>query len=267
MKRLIKSLAFSLLLLAASSTVNAQSVGINSDNSAADASAILDVKSTTQGVLVPRMTQTERNAIASPATGLMIYQTDNTPGFYYNAGTPASKDWKAVGGSSGTGAQVALIASKTTNAQILPNANGAGSGTQLTGELVTYNNVTTSVTTLGTYDNTGTFTVVQPGLYFVQAVTRSDDHPTAPATSTTNQNLYVSISGGGPTDINSFHTIYTAANPANYPPGIRGKGYTSGMYFLNAGQTIRIIGWSSNSSTPGQALKLDGSCQFMIVKL
>jgi hypothetical protein len=58
------------------------------------ASAVLDVTSTTQGVLVPRMTQAQRNAITSPATGLMIFQTDNTPGFYYYNGTA----WTAVGG-------------------------------------------------------------------------------------------------------------------------------------------------------------------------
>jgi hypothetical protein len=39
------------------------------------ASAILNVNSTTQGVLFPRMTTTQKNAIASPATGLVVYDT------------------------------------------------------------------------------------------------------------------------------------------------------------------------------------------------
>jgi len=59
---------------------HAQGVAINTDDSDPDASAILDVKSTAQGVLFPRMTIAQRNAIASPIEGLMIYQTDNTPG-------------------------------------------------------------------------------------------------------------------------------------------------------------------------------------------
>jgi uncharacterized protein (TIGR02145 family) len=53
----------------------AQSVGINADGSAANASAMLDVSSTTKGLLPPRMTTSERNAIASPATGLVLFNT------------------------------------------------------------------------------------------------------------------------------------------------------------------------------------------------
>ena len=56
-------------------------VGINNENP--DASAALDITSTTAGLLPPRMTQTQRDAISSPAAGLMIYQTDGTRGFYY----------------------------------------------------------------------------------------------------------------------------------------------------------------------------------------
>jgi len=54
---------------------------------APDASAQLDVSSTTKGLLPPRLTQTQRNAIASPVAGLMIYQTDNNPGIYLHNGT------------------------------------------------------------------------------------------------------------------------------------------------------------------------------------
>ena len=60
-------------------------VGINNENP--DASAALDITSTTGGLLIPRMTETQRDAITSAATGLMIYQTDGTPGFYYYNGS------------------------------------------------------------------------------------------------------------------------------------------------------------------------------------
>jgi trimeric autotransporter adhesin len=71
----------------------AQNVAINNDGAAPDASAILDVKSTAKGLLVPRMTASQKGSIVSPATGLLIYQLDGTAGFYYNAGTSGSPNW------------------------------------------------------------------------------------------------------------------------------------------------------------------------------
>jgi hypothetical protein len=61
-------------------------------------SAILDVNSTTQGVLLPSMTEAQRDAIAIPATGLLVFQTDNTPGFYYYDGS----SWTAIAGGGGS---------------------------------------------------------------------------------------------------------------------------------------------------------------------
>ena len=66
-------------------------VGINTETP--DASAALDIVSTTGGLLVPRMTAAQRDAINSAATGLMIYQTDGTAGFYYYNGS----SWSEVG--------------------------------------------------------------------------------------------------------------------------------------------------------------------------
>ena len=81
------ALRISLALIFLKCTCYGQGIAINNDNSNPDPSAMLDVKSTSSGLLVPRMTQTQRNAIASPATGLLIYQTDNPSGFYYYNGT------------------------------------------------------------------------------------------------------------------------------------------------------------------------------------
>jgi len=74
-------------------------VSVTSDGTEPDNSAMLDVKSTTKGVLVPRMTEYQRtHDIVNPATGLLVYQTDGTSGFYYNAGTGASPSWTYLGG-------------------------------------------------------------------------------------------------------------------------------------------------------------------------
>lgn len=75
-------LLIGLILLIASCSLTAQ-VAINADGTAPDGSAILDVKSSDKGMLIPRMNQAQREAINSPAEGLMVYQTDNTDGIYY----------------------------------------------------------------------------------------------------------------------------------------------------------------------------------------
>lgn len=95
---------FPVILMLAALNGYSQSVGVNTDGSIADVSSLLDVKSTTKGVLVPRMTLAQRNAIATPATGLLIYQTDGTDGFYVNKGTTLSPNWQAVSGAGVTGA-------------------------------------------------------------------------------------------------------------------------------------------------------------------
>ncbi|MCX6277412.1 MAG: tail fiber domain-containing protein [Bacteroidetes bacterium] len=93
---------FMLFFLGGCICVNGQ-VAVNTDGAAPDPSAMLDVKSTSKGILLPRMTLAQRSAIASPANGLMIYQTDNSPGFYYNAGSGVSPVWVVAGTGSGWG--------------------------------------------------------------------------------------------------------------------------------------------------------------------
>lgn len=64
-----------------------QNVGINETGANPDNSAILDVSSNDKGVLIPRLTQAQRIGITGPANGLLVYQTDNTEGFWYFDGT------------------------------------------------------------------------------------------------------------------------------------------------------------------------------------
>ena len=58
------------------------SVHIGGGATAPEASAVLEVNSTTKGFLFPRMTSAQRLAIGTPATGLMVYQTDSREGVY-----------------------------------------------------------------------------------------------------------------------------------------------------------------------------------------
>jgi trimeric autotransporter adhesin len=76
----------------------AQSIAINTDGSAANSSSILDIKSITKGLLIPRMTTVQRTAIATPAKGLMVFDI-TTNGFWFHNGTA----WTNFSSSGATG--------------------------------------------------------------------------------------------------------------------------------------------------------------------
>ena len=82
---------FSILLMLGSVPAFAQ-IGIGTKTPAA--SAALEVSSTTnnKGILIPRLTGTQKDAIVSPAEGLLIYQTTAPTGFYYYSGSA----WKLM---------------------------------------------------------------------------------------------------------------------------------------------------------------------------
>jgi hypothetical protein len=105
-----------MILLFFSLRASAQGVAIGSPGATPDASAVLDIQSDQRGLLVPRMTAAQRSAIASPATGLLVYQTDGVAGFYFNGGTPGAPAWTilpvatwALNGNGGTSAGVNFI--------------------------------------------------------------------------------------------------------------------------------------------------------------
>ena len=100
--------AFSLVL--ASSLASHAQVGIGT--ATPNASSVLDVSSTTKGFLPPRMTTTERDAISSPAQGLMIFCTDcgaNGEPQYYNSA------WINLSGTSGSCGLVITTVVDVTN--------------------------------------------------------------------------------------------------------------------------------------------------------
>jgi hypothetical protein len=88
-----KLLSIFLFLLIA--IISHAQVAINADNTAPDNSAMLDVKSTAKGMLVPRMTVAQRDAIPAPAKGLIVFCTDKNQ-LYVNIGTPVIPFWSAT---------------------------------------------------------------------------------------------------------------------------------------------------------------------------
>ena len=65
-------------------TDNGAGVAINTSNALPNSSALLDMASTNKGVLIPRMTTAERTAIATPATGLLVFDNSFNSFWFYN---------------------------------------------------------------------------------------------------------------------------------------------------------------------------------------
>jgi hypothetical protein len=80
-------------------TATLAQVVISTDNSTPDNSAMLDVKSTTKGTLLSRMTQEQIQAISAPANGLQVYCTDNGKMYIYVA---TLGQWKEIAYGTGT---------------------------------------------------------------------------------------------------------------------------------------------------------------------
>ncbi len=114
---MLKVRIFFFLIFVHSLTIG-QNVAINADGSAPNASAMLDVQSTTGGVLIPRVSVAQRLAIANPAKGLLVYQTDLDSGFHFNSGTALAPLWLRLADTSD-------IVSLNLNETLL-NGNNAG---------------------------------------------------------------------------------------------------------------------------------------------
>ncbi|MCP4000586.1 MAG: DUF1566 domain-containing protein [Gammaproteobacteria bacterium] len=123
------------MIILSSYTLTAQNVSITTDGSAPDSSAMLEVKSTDKGMLIPRVALTEttdETTISSPAVSLMIYNTatatDVTPGFYYwndTAWTPVSETADGSETKVTAGTNVTVTGVGTTLSPYVVNASGA----------------------------------------------------------------------------------------------------------------------------------------------
>jgi trimeric autotransporter adhesin len=92
MKTFYIKIATLIAVLASANSVFAQKGNVGIGTTKPDNSAILEINSQSKGLLIPRLSITQRAAIESPATGLLIYQIDSTPGFYYFEGG----NWKPL---------------------------------------------------------------------------------------------------------------------------------------------------------------------------
>ncbi|MFD0964083.1 hypothetical protein [Pseudofulvibacter geojedonensis] len=221
-----------------------------------DSSAMLDIDSNTSGLLIPRMLETERNAITSPATGLLIYQTDNSPGFYYYNGTiwttfgGADTDWTVVG-----------------NDMYNANSGNVGVGTNSPSTKFHIENIGTpgSLLNQGFESGMGSFTTGGDANWTIQSTNvNSGSNAAGAGTITDSQTTYmertITIPAGGA----SLSFYYEVSSESGYDylrfyiDGVQQDqwsgtiGYTQQIYLLAAGtQTLRWAYEKDSSASSG----------------
>jgi hypothetical protein len=158
--KLIFAIASLIFFMGSFTTIYSQNIGITLSGVAPNPSAALDVSSTEQGVLIPRLTDAERQALKDPASGLMIYNTtSNEINFYDGTGwqrIPGSSVSVASGTGTGPGNGIAinvsnnppdpsalLDVSATDKGLLIPRTT-QGAVTAVTG-LIIYNTTTNSI--------------------------------------------------------------------------------------------------------------------------
>jgi hypothetical protein len=110
MRRLfVSAIIFMAISLLVSKPARSQNIAINTDGSNPDVSAMLDIVNSAKGLLIPRVSlisTTDATTVATPATSLMVYNTNASitgeyaagAGYYYNSGTSGSPFWRRLVG-------------------------------------------------------------------------------------------------------------------------------------------------------------------------
>lgn len=186
------TLFFVLLFLFASFLANAQ-IGIGTVTP--NASSVLDVTSTTQGLLTPRMTTAQRNAIVTPADGLLVYDIDLKAFYFYSAGTSS---WVALVSSGAARLNFKRIKSTDNLAVVLAAELAAGGGAKY---LLNTNTL---------YEINGTVTFNFPidlNNAYIQGLDPNEDVLTRPT-----GNLFEGATGGGIKSVTLIATMGSVFN-------------------------------------------------------
>lgn len=147
----MNKIAFALLFIVVNTALSFAQVGIGTTDP--DASSVLHIESTDKGILIPRLTTVQINAIANPANGLMVYNTDIGE-FQFNCGTIVTPDWSKISHNSS-------VKYSNTDTATNINNNGAYANVPIFGNLE-WNDDTTLYTQAG-----NTLTINTAGRYRV----------------------------------------------------------------------------------------------------
>ena len=267
-----KSVIIFIFFLGLLINLSAQSVGINTTSP--HASAALDVSSTTKGMLVPRMLESERMYITSPANGLLVYQTDGTAGFYFwngaawtpvSGGTPSelqkitegsNTGWRILGRNPLNYGDIGLDAIDFSNSPLPSSTRGAtGSNSTAIGSYTTASGLTS--TALGNNTTASGITATSMGGGTISSgntstamgfgTVASGDYSTSMGANTTASGNYSTAMGAatlaksyGEVAIGSFNTDYAAIGTISINAADRAFGVGIGTGF-GAGRKDGLI--------------------------
>ena len=256
------AIAASMLMGAQGAT--AQGTAINTTGAAANSSALLDVSSSSQGVLVPRLATP--SSISSPATGLMVYNTTTNQFNYWNGSA-----WTAIGDGAGTGAAGGNLGGNYPNPTIasLPAISGANltnlNGSNISSGTIPVARLGTGSGSATTYLNgAGAFTGVSPSSAVLGNV-RTFASGTTPANP-------VLLTDGLDIGTSSLGTVYFTLPGANtVPPGrvvwlaIMTTGATCNIYVNLAVATDHIYNVVNATNVTGSSTMNINTCTLPMV--
>lgn len=222
-----------------------------------DASAMLDVTSTTKGFLAPRMTAAQIAAISTPATGLVVYQTDGTSGFYYNAGTSGSPSWVQLlpatttlpienggtGQTTASGAINALVPAQTGNTGKFLSTDGTSVSWEASSGGITgtgNSNYITKWTTGGT--------VIGNSKIQDNGTSVSINYPVQASSQLFVYRQQITASGDGQSTIYGYRDRNSMNDGASYGQNGSNTG-TTGMSFWGDQYSFGTGGWNYNDFT------------------
>jgi hypothetical protein len=200
----MKKIFLFLLVVVYGKLLTAQSVGIGITSP--NASAQLDITSTTKGLLIPRMTSAQRLAITTPAAGLMVYETTTSSFWFYNGsvwnqiGTGGVSPWTVNGGN--------IYNSNTGNVGIGLSSNINEKFTVKGDALFVYpGSNSVSLSLMANTNNSSIINFIKPDSSIVGRISVSDllDRMTLQTLTNTNQlvlddNGYIGVGTSSPTN-------------------------------------------------------------------
>lgn len=247
-------------------------VGTNAPNAA----AALDVTSTTQGILYPRMTTAQRNAIASPVVGLVIYNTDCDNLNYYSS----TSGWKSTS-ATGPIASAATNTGTTAGTTFTANWQAAGGATSYTLDVSTSS---TFATTISGYSNLNVGTALTYNIsgltcgttyYYrvraVQCAGYSDYSNTITATPHGTGKQVFAYTGSNqtftiPCGVTSINVkIWGAGGGGGYEASGGAGGYVSGTYTVSGTTALTVVvggGGAINTGANGSTTAAAGAASF-----